>query len=112
MFTIIIKAVTTMYKPHPLLDSIDYGLPSIRYKQKKFYKVFKNQILWYDSLEMIYKRNETAKWREFQARYQRRQRIRLLKERQDIWVRETNLETAAGEVWVTPRHCGFEIGKP
>ena len=43
--------------------------------------MFKNQILCYDTLEMIYKRNENAKWREFQARYHRRQRIRLLKQR-------------------------------
>jgi conjugal transfer mating pair stabilization protein TraN len=27
-------------------------------------------------------------------------------------VLEDNLRTAAGEIWVTPRHCGFEIGKP
>ncbi len=41
----------------------------------------KNQILWYDNLEMIYKRNETANWRQYQNRYQHRERIKLLKKR-------------------------------
>jgi hypothetical protein len=35
-----------------------------------------------------------------------------LLEQADTWVRETNLETAAGEIWITPRHCGFQILRP
>ena len=35
-----------------------------------------------------------------------------LLERADTRVQETNLETAAGEIWITPRCCGFEIREP
>jgi hypothetical protein len=38
--------------------------------------------------------------------------LQRLLEQADTWVRETNLETAAGEIWITLRHCGFEIGDP
>jgi hypothetical protein len=33
-------------------------------------------------------------------------------EQADNWVQDSSLETAAGEVWITPRRCGIEIRKP
>jgi hypothetical protein len=38
--------------------------------------------------------------------------IQRLLEQADTRVRKTNLETAAGEIWITPRHCGFTIRDP
>ena len=38
--------------------------------------------------------------------------LQRLLEQADTRVRETNLETAAGEIWITPRHCGFRIRDP
>lgn len=38
--------------------------------------------------------------------------LQRLLEQADNWAQETNLETAAGEIWITPRRCDFEIGKP
>ena len=35
--------------------------------------------------------------------------IQRLLEQADTWVRENNLETASGEICITPRPCGFEI---
>ena len=35
-----------------------------------------------------------------------------LLEEADTWMRETNLETAAGEIWIMTQHCGFEILRP
>jgi hypothetical protein len=38
--------------------------------------------------------------------------LQRLVEKADAWVQEINLETAAGEIWMTPRHCAFEIREP
>jgi hypothetical protein len=38
--------------------------------------------------------------------------LQRLLERADTWVNEANLETAAGEIWITPRRCGFEVREP
>jgi hypothetical protein len=38
--------------------------------------------------------------------------LQRLLEQADTWVREANLETACGEIWIMPRHCGFEIREP
>jgi hypothetical protein len=38
--------------------------------------------------------------------------LQRLLEWADTRVRQTNLETAAGEIWITPQHCGFEILRP
>jgi hypothetical protein len=38
--------------------------------------------------------------------------LQRLLEQADTRVRETNLETAAGQIWITPRHCGFQILRP
>jgi hypothetical protein len=38
--------------------------------------------------------------------------LQRLLDRADTWVQETNLEGAAGEIWITRQHCGFQIRRP
>jgi hypothetical protein len=38
--------------------------------------------------------------------------LQRLLERADNRVRETDLQTAAGQIWIMPRHCRFEIREP